>query len=222
MRVLVIAPHPDDETLGCGGTILKHRANGDAVYWLIMTNMLVEEGYDAGTVQDRQNEIDIVAQCGYGFEEYFKLDLPTTKLDTIPMNKMVKSVSNIIQKVKPNAVYLPHRNDIHLDHRIVFDVAINSVKTFRSPFINRVLMYEVVSETEFAPPIQGNTFAPNSFSDITYYIDDKIKIMGIYKGEIEDHPFPRSVENIKALAAFRGATAGVRYAESFVMLKEIW
>lgn len=220
-KILFIASHPDDETLGCGGTILKHKAMGDGIYWLVMTNMSSEDGYDEAKVNSRNHEIDLVAE-GYGFEDVFKLDLPTTKLDIIPKSKMVKAVSDIIDEVKPGIVYLPNRNDVHSDHKVTFDVVISSIKTFRSPFIKKVLMYEVISETEFSPSLQSNAFVPNCFSDITQYIDKKLEIMEIYKGEMGEHPFPRSKENIAALATFRGATAGVRYAESFVVLKEIW
>jgi N-acetylglucosamine malate deacetylase 1 len=220
-KTLVISPHPDDETLGCGGTILKHKAIGDKVYWLIMTNISVEEGYNEEKVKERQQEIDIVANK-YGFEKVFKLDYPTTKLDMIPKNQIIKAVSEIIYKLKPDIVYLPYRNDIHSDHKVTFDTLISSIKTFRSPFIKRVLMYEIISETEFSPALPNNVFIPNSFSDISEYLEKKITIMKIYKSEIGEHPFPRSVENLKALATYRGATAGVKYAESFMVLKEIW
>ena len=221
MKVMVVAPHPDDETLGCGGTLLKHKAAGDEIYWLIMTNISGEEGYDEKKVQDRQQEIEMVAG-EYGFEYIFKLDFPTTKLDIIPRNKLINSISKVIDRVKPEIIYLPNRNDIHSDHKITFDTAISSVKTFRCPFIRKLLMYEVVSETEFTPPLQNNSFIPNSFSDISKFMDKKISIMNLYKGEMREYPFPRSVENLKALATFRGATAGIRYVEAFMMIKDIW
>lgn len=219
-KIMFVAPHPDDETLGCGGTILKHRAQGDEIYWLIMTNISTEEGYDKEKVQNRQQEIERVA-IEYGFKDVFKLDLPTTKLDVVERSEVIKKLGNVIYKIMPEVVYLPSRNDVHSDHKVTFDVVISSTKTFRCPFIKKVLMYETISETEFAPPLQDSFFIPNSFSDISEFLDKKISIMKIYKNETGDHPFPRSEENITALATFRGATAGVRYAESFVLLKEI-
>lgn len=219
-KIMFVAPHPDDETLGCGGTILKHRAQGDEIYWLIMTNISTEEGYDKEKVQNRQQEIEQVA-IEYGFKDVFKLDLPTTKLDVVERSEVIKKLGNVIYKIMPEVVYLPSRNDVHSDHKVTFDVVISSTKTFRCPFIKKVLMYETISETEFAPPLQDSFFIPNSFSDISEFLDKKISIMKIYKNETGDHPFPRSEENITALATFRGATAGVRYAESFVLLKEI-
>ena len=221
MKIAIVAPHPDDETLGCGGTILKHRASGDKVYCLIMTNISAGKGYDNKAVRKRQNEINAIAEL-YGFKNVFKLNFPTTKLDLVPRNKLIESISNILHKIKPNTIYLPFRHDIHSDHKITFDAAINSIKTFRCPYIKKVLMYEVISETEFSPSLPGNGFVPNNFSDISDYFDKKISILKIYSSELEEHPFPRSIQNLKALATFRGATSGVKYAEAFVVLKEIW
>ena len=220
-KILAISPHPDDETLGCGGTIFKHKSMDDEIYWLIVTNISVEEGYDKDVVKERQVEIDTVSKK-YGFNETIKLDYPTTKLDVIPRERLINTIRDVIDNLKPELIYVPNRNDVHTDHKITFDAIMSSTKTFRSPFIKKILMYETLSETEFAPPFQNNAFIPNSFSDITSFIEEKINIMEIYKGEMDVHPFPRSKENIKALATFRGAAAGVKFAESFMVLKEIW
>lgn len=217
-NVLIVASHPDDETLGCGGTILKHKSNGDKIYWLIITSILEGEGYSKTAVDTRDAEIREVPEL-YKFEDVFKLDLPTTKLDTIPKGKLIESVSEVINTIKPEIIYVNNRNDIHSDHKIIFDAVISSAKIFRCPFIRKIMMYEVISETEFAPAYLNNAFSPNSFSDISNYLDKKISIMRIYKGEMKNHPFPRSEENLRALATFRGATAGVKYAEAFMVSK---
>lgn len=220
-NILIVAPHPDDETLGCGGTILKHKMDGDHVCWLIITNISTEDGYDSKTVETRQKEIQHVGEQ-YEFNESFKLDLPTTKLDMLPISEMIRKVSAIIDKLKPEVVYIPNSSDVHTDHKITFDVMISALKSFRCPFLKRVLMYEVISETEFSPGIAGNLFVPNSFSDISSFLEQKLSIMKIYRGEMLEPPFPRSADNLKALAIFRGATVGVKYAEAFVVLKELW
>ncbi len=220
-KILIVSPHPDDETLGCGGTILKHVKTGNEVYWLIMTNIFSGEQYSQKQVEIRQDEIITVAR-EYRFKKTFKLDFPASKLDIVPKAEIVKRVRQVISRVSPKLVYIPYKNDAHSDHGVTFDVAISAAKAFRSKSISRILAYEVISETEFAPPLKDNAFIPNSFSDISGYIEQKIKIMRIYKSEIANHPFPRSVKNIKALATFRGATARVKYAESFMILKELW
>ena len=220
-NVLIVASHPDDETLGCGGTILKHKSNGDKIYWLIITSILEGEGYSKTAVDTREAEIREVSEL-YKFEDVFKLDLPTTKLDTIPQGKLIESISKVINTVKSEIVYVNNRNDIHSDHKSTFDAVMSSTKSFRCPFIKKILMYEIISETEFAPPLFNNTFIPNHYSDISNYLDKKISAMSIYKSEMGGHPFPRSEENLRALATFRGVIAGVKYAEAFMVLKEIW
>jgi LmbE family N-acetylglucosaminyl deacetylase len=220
-KVVFVAPHPDDETLGCGGTILKHGFAGDELYWLIATNVFETCGYGRDFVERRGREIETVARH-YGFKGVFKLDFPTTELDTISRNKLIGAIGNVMQEVMPHHVYLPFRNDVHSDHKITFDAVMSSIKTFRCPSIGKVSSYETISETEFAPPLIGNCFTPNSFSDISDYMDEKITIMSLYESEMGEHPFPRSEANIRALATFRGASAGVGYAEAFMLIKEIW
>jgi len=219
--VLVVCPHPDDETLGCGGTIFKHKGLGDKVYWLIMTEMKVEDGYTAGAILKRNEEIGRVAEA-YGFDAVFQLNFSTRQLDTVPVARIVQRLSEVVQTLSPTVVYLPFGRDVHTDHRITFNAAISSMKTFRNRSIRKILAYEVVSETEFAAPIEGNGFIPNVFIDVSKTIERKISVMQLYDGETRKHPFPRSLENIKALATFRGATAGVDFAEAFVLIKEVW
>ena len=220
MNTVVISPHPDDETLGCGGTLLKHKKNNDNIYWIIVTELSEKMGFNKNQINNRQQEIKKVSK-EYSFNRVFQLEYSAVSLDTIPLQNLIEDVSNIFKNINPEIIYLPFRNDIHTDHRVVFDVVISCTKSFRYPSIKRVLAYETISETEFAPPLNENIFKPNCFSNISNFIDRKIEIMKIYKSEIREHPFPRSAKNIRALATFRGATAGVEYAEAFMVLKEI-
>jgi len=219
-NILVIAVHPDDETLGCGGTLLKHKANGDAVHWLILTSIKEENGFAASVVETRRREIEAVSSM-YAFDGVYDLDFPTMQLDGIPFKKLINSISDVFGQVEPDIVYLPFKSDVHTDHQIVFKAAYSCTKTFRCPSIKKIVMMETLSETEFAPSTKEDSFIPNMFVDITDFIGRKIEIMNHYKNEIGQYPFPRSEKNIRALATFRGATAGCEYAESFMMLKEI-
>ena len=220
MNILVISPHPDDETLGCGGTILKHKDMGDNIYWLIITNIVVKNGWDKDIVEKRQKEIKTVAEM-YGFEKTFKLDYPTAKLDIIPIQEIIESISGVILEIKPEIIYLPNRSDVHTDHQITFKAAYSCTKNFRYPFIKKILMYEILSETEFAPALPENTFIPNIFVDTTKYFEKKLEIFKIYKSELMAEPFPRSLEVIEAFDKCRGSQIGKKYAEAFVLLKEI-
>lgn len=215
-KVLVIAVHPDDETLGCGGTLLKHKANGDEIHWLICTET------DSSKIfyQTRTQEINTVASR-YRFDSIHALKLKTMHVDEYTMSEVILSISHIMNTIKPTIVYLPHKGDPHSDHRKIFEAAYSCTKAFRYPFIKKIYMMETLSETEFSPSTKEDSFIPNVFVDISDHMEEKIEIMKLFVSEMLEHPFPRSEKNLRALATLRGATAGCEYAESFVLLKEI-
>ena len=215
-KVLIVAVHPDDETLGCGGTLLKHKDNKDEIHLLIATSLDKKHSY----YEKREKEIDQVSKR-YGFNSVHNLRLKTMRVDEYSMSELVIKISNLINNIMPNIIYLPFIHDIHSDHKKIFEAAFSCTKSFRYPFLKKIYMMETLSETEFAPSLTNSSFCPNTFIDITKYIEKKIEIMNIYQSEIGEHPFPRSKKNIKALATLRGASCGSEYAESFMLLKEI-
>jgi LmbE family N-acetylglucosaminyl deacetylase len=217
-KILVVSPHPDDETLGCGGTLLKHKDSGDSIYWLNITNMEEEYEYPKEKVEARKKEIEEVIKA-YKFDEYFDLCLRPAALTEKDISFMVNKISEILEKVKPNILYVPFWGDAHSDHRVTFNALQPFFKSFRYSFIKKVLMMEIISETDNQ---FKEIFKPNVFIDISNYFYKKIDIMKIYKSEIGNHPFPRSIENIKNLALYRGSQSNCNYAESFMLLKEIW
>ncbi len=221
MKVLIISVHPDDETLGCGGTILKHKSQNDDISWLILTQASESLGYSPEFISKRENQIKKVAE-EYQFSKTYNLGFPTTKLHTIDFSEIISKISSVIQEVTPEVIYTINRSDIHTDHQIAAKAVFSSSKSFRNPFIKRILMYECVSETEIAPPLPENQFIPHVYSDISNYFDKKIEIMKIYESEIQETPLPRSIENIKAIARFRGATVSVNYAEVFMLIREVF
>lgn len=219
-NIIVISAHPDDETLGAGGTILKHIANGDKVYWLIVTNVFESEGFSIEKVSSRQEEIKKVAEL-LGISKTYCLDYPTMTLSSSSLLKMVPEISSVFMEAKPEIIYVVNRSDVHSDHRVIFNAVMACTKSFRYPFIKQIMMYECISETEFAPALPEKIFIPNYFVDITKYLNSKLEVMKVFESELEEHPFPRSLDNITALAHFRGASAGVKYAEAFQLLKFI-
>lgn len=221
MSVLVISVHPDDETLGCGGTLLKHKNEGEKVFWLILTNMNDESVWGKQKILERQKEIDSVKSI-YSFDKTIKLDYDTTKLDKLPLGEITQKITKVVKEIQPEIIYLHNRSDVHTDHRISFDAIISATKSFNNTFIKKIYMYETISETDFAPAVQENAFIPNYYVDISEYIDKKIEIMNVFSSEIKEHPFPRSQKNIRALATFRGSQCNSEYAEAFMLLKEIW
>ena len=220
MKVLVISVHPDDETLGCGGTILKHSENKDEIFWLILTKVTEPLGYSREFVSKREKQVERVSN-EYGFKKIYSLDFPTTRLHTIDFSVIIERMSSVIKEVEPEIIYTVNRSDIHTDHQIAAKAVMSCTKRFRNQFIKRILMYECISETELAPPLPENFFIPNVYADISDFLDKKIKIMKIYASEIQEPPFPRSEENIKALARYRGATVSVKFAEAFMLLMEL-
>lgn len=219
-KVIVISAHPDDETLGVGGTLLKHKRNGDKIYWLIVTNVFESHGFNAERVKLRQEEIEKVSKS-FGFEKTIKLDYPTMTLSSSSLITLVPKISEVFGLIEPEIIYTLNRSDAHSDHRILFDAVMACTKSFRYPYIKQVLMYECISETEFAPALPEKMFVPNFFVDITEFLSTKLEIMKLFESELGEHPFPRSLENIKALAFYRGASVGVKYAEAFQLIKFI-
>ncbi len=220
MKVLVVSAHPDDEVLGCGGTLLKHAKAKDELAWLITTNIFEDQGFLKERVETRQKEI-LIIQHKIGISQVFKLDYPTMNLSDEILIKMIPRIGSTFKKFQPEVIYVLNRSDAHSDHFITFKAVIACTKSFRYPFIKKVLMYECLSETEFGALLPENVFVPNYYVDITDFLGRKIELMKVYDSELGEHPFPRSIENIKALAHYRGASVGVKYAEAFQLLKYI-
>ena len=214
-NIVVIAPHPDDETLGVGGTLLKKKQLGSNIHWIIVTSIGTKEGRSSALVSKRKKEIEIVSKK-YNFNSVHNLEIPTTKLDTYSMLSIIEKIKNIILKIKPNIMYIPHHSDIHTDHQTVFKASIACTKWFRFPFIKICYAYETLSETHWSQ--NSDFFKPNVFVDISSFIDKKIEIMKIYESEMDIFPNPRSDIAIRGLATFRGTMSGFIAAEAFQLL----
>ena len=219
MKTIVVAPHPDDEVLGVGGTLLRRKAEGAKVAWLIVTTMSVETGWSEEKVRQRSDEINRVREL-FCFDEVFMLNFPTTQLDRVPMSSLVTAVSDVFRSFQPTEVFVPHPSDVHTDHRIVFDAVASCTKWFRYPSIKRILAYETLSETDFSLVIDG-AFRPNVFVNIEPFLEGKVRAMNIYSSELGEFPFPRSNKAIQSLASLRGVASGFDVAEAFMLLKEI-
>lgn len=209
-KVLVVAVHPDDETLGCGGTILKHISNGDNVSCVFVTS-----GNESQKII-----VEKVAKA-YGFESVFYLGVPELSLTDNSLNDVIPALAKVIKTVEPDVLYIPNRTDVHSDHRVVFEACLPFTKQFRYPFIKEVYMMEVLSETDFIPAISSLAFVPNTFVDITPFMEKKMEIMSLYDSEVMDEVYPRSDSSIRAQNRTRGSRIGVMYAEAFVQLMRI-
>jgi LmbE family N-acetylglucosaminyl deacetylase len=218
-KLLVVAPHADDEVLGCGGTMLRRRSEGVELGWLLLTRVSQMNGSSTDQIIKRQQEIiEVRESLGVAPGNLYELHLEATRLDQLPMAELVGRISNVFSRFCPGEVFVPHARDIHSDHRVCFDAVAACTKWFRYPFIRRVLAYETLSETDFVLRPE-DVFAPNYFVDVSAFVEQKIAIMGTYRSELGTHPFPRSETSIRALAELRGAQSGFHFAEAFQLLR---
>ncbi len=209
-KVCVVSVHPDDETLGCGGTILKHLDKGDEVTCLLVTN-------------GNQEQMKVWKQVKelYNFTHTIELNLPELDLFDMSLNTLIPQISEIFNKIQPQILYIPNRSDAHSDHKAIYQVVAACTKTFRYPFIEKILMCEVISETDFALPLYENVFIANYFVDITNEYIRKEEILKCYKSELLPYPMTRNVSSMKALNRYRGSQINVEYAEAFMAIKQI-
>ena len=217
--VLVVAPHADDESYGCGGTLLRHIRAGDDVHWLLMTAVREQDGWSATQEAQRRREIEAASDF-YGFRSTTVLEFPTTRLDKIPVAELVGEVSRVAAAIQPSTVYLPFPGDAHTDHRMTFTAASPLAKHFRYPTVCEVLLYETLSETDFGHDPSGAPFRPQRFVNITDTLQGKLDAIALYPGEAGEHPFPRSPTAVESLARLRGAASGFEAAEAFMVLLE--
>lgn len=213
MKILVFAPHNDDEVLGVGGTIAKHVAKGDKVYVC---------GVTVGKNKERANNIKeeaLEAHKILGVSDTIFLDLPVIGLSNMPTKELNQAMHDTVNKIEPDIAYIPHKGDMHLDHKMVAESAMVALRPVNSPQLKAIYAYETLSETEWNIPSVDNAFIPNVWCDITDTIDKKLEAMKCYKSQLLDFPHPRSLKAIRALSEFRGSTVCVNNAESFMLIR---
>jgi LmbE family N-acetylglucosaminyl deacetylase len=220
-RVLAISTHPDDETLGAGGTLLKHRSLGDEVHWFLSTEAFAP-AYSAEQIERQKAYVDRIAEM-YGVTSLHWAHLPTTRLADLPMEEIIAPLRKAIDEIKPQWIYTTGSHDVHTDHGVTFAALMTAVKSFnRTAGLERIVTYEVISSTDVYPASRASHFVPNVYSNVTEFIDDKLDIMSVLTDELHPAPLPRSLESIRALARYRGSTIGVPYAEAFMLQFEAY
>lgn len=216
MKILIIAPHPDDEVLGCGGTIAKYAARGDCVSVCYVTSAYLPE-WSEDYLEKKEIEIQR-SNAILGITRRFDLHYPTVKLDTIPQKDLNTSLHDVVMEVRLDCAFIPHRGDLNMDHRIVHDASLVALRPINHR-CSRILSYETLSETEWGPGIA--LFEPRYYVDISDTIITKIEGMGVFSTEIKKMPHPRSREGILALAQKRGSEILVEAAEAFMPIRII-
>ena len=219
MKVLIIAPHPDDEVLGCGGTIAKYASQGAEVYVAVVTKGC--EPLFSGESVNQVREECRKADAYLGAKETIFMDFPAAMLEEVPRYQLNEVFIKLIQEIRPELVYLPHRGDMQLDHKMTVDAAMVALRPKYAHVVKRIYTYETLSETGWDIPNTVNEFIPTSYNEITGFLDMKEEAMKMFRSQIAEYPNARSAESIRALAVYRGTTVGVRAAEAFVLVREI-
>ncbi|MFZ4455603.1 MAG: PIG-L deacetylase family protein [Bacteroidales bacterium] len=218
-NILVVAPHPDDEVLGCGGVIRKHVNVGDTVYVLVVTRGN-PKFYSDEKIENVRSEARSAHQF-LGVKETGFLDFLAPNLDTTSQAELSQSIVSYIKEKQINTLYLPHRGDIHHDHRAVFNAGLVAARPVNNNTVTRIYAYETLSETEWAAPFGDDVFIPTHFVNVESEFEAKIKAMSFFKSQVRQFPSTRSLETIEALAKFRGATVGFKRAEAFMTIRTI-
>lgn len=218
-KILVIAPHPDDEVLGCGGTMIRNVEEGNEVYVCVVTKGFPPLFNAERTALNRQDTI--ACHEAIGIKETFFLDFPSTQLETIARSDFNGKILEVIRTLVPDEVYIPHWGDMQKDHQMVAEACMVAVRPKYMPQVKRVYSYETMSETAWNAPNIQNEFIPNVYVDISDTIEEKKKALSFFKLQVSDFPDARSLEAIDALARYRGAIANMKAAEAFMLIREL-
>ena len=216
MRILVFAPHNDDEVLGVGGTIVKYTRLGHEVYICEVTAWLESMETTEHLQQQAREARDIL-----GVKESTFLNLPVVHLKETDTHIKNKKFCEVVERIKPEIAFIPHIGDMHIDHAETAMAAMVALRPISNPQLRAIYAYETLSETEWNIPNVSNAFIPNTWSDISETIELKKRAMLCFKEQVHDFPHPRSIKAIEALAQLRGSTVGVRYAEAFSLVRSI-
>ena len=225
-RILVVASHPDDEVLGCGGTMAAHADAGDVVDVLIVV--------EGATSRDIKRDVETQAEaltalqqsaCDaaeiLGARKPHFLGLPDNRLDGMELLDVIKPIEALINELKPQVIYTQHGGDLNVDHRIVHQAVVTACRPAPGTSVRAIYGYETASSTEWASQNMGGVFCPARFVDISKTLDRKRKALECYASEIRPFPHARSLEGLEALVRWRGVSVGVQAAEAFTVVREI-
>jgi len=218
-RVLVLAPHPDDEVLGVGGTIARFAAEGAEIYIAILTKGY-PPAFDNKSVRRARSEA-VAAGIALGARKTIFLSLPAAALDTVAHRKINARLVELYQATHPDVLFIPFNGDIHLDHQRIFHSALVACRPNSVGRPKSIYAYETLSESNWNAPYLTPGFSPNVFVDISEHLEKKLKAMRLYRSQLKSFPHERSLETIRALALLRGSTAGCSAAESFVLVRQV-
>lgn len=219
--ILVVAAHPDDEILGCGGTVARLANEGAKVYTLLLGQGIAAK-HDSLDKTEYQEQIAKLKKCmnaankAIGVQEVFSFDFPDNKFDTVALLDIVKTVEKIKNKIKPNVIYTHYEKDLNIDHRITYEAVITATRPLATETVKTIYSFEVLSSTEWHYPL---AFSPDTFFDISESINLKLEALSCYETELRPFPHPRSLEGAELNAKVWGMKIGVDCAEAFRVVR---
>ena len=220
LKVLVVAAHPDDEVLGCGGTIARHVAEGDTVEVVFMADGISSRP-DANPYEFAKRRASTEeAHSILGIKRFYGLDMPDNKLDSLPLLDIVQRLEEIVIESAPDIVYTHHGGDLNIDHRVTYQSVMTAVRPQPDCSVREIFAFEVMSSTEWAGD-SCTPFAPDVFVNISAHWDQKQRALLAYAMEMRPHPHSRSIAHMDALTLHRGMSVGLERAEAFKLIRKI-
>ena len=225
MKILVVAAHPDDEVLGCGGTISRLSGEGHELYALILGEGITSrhperKQEDSPLINSLQNSCKKSADS-LGVKKVFLYQLPDNRFDTVPILDIIKIIEESVNRIEPRAIYTHHGGDLNIDHVITHRGVMTAVRPMESCMVEDIYAFEIASSTEWSFQQFEPVFKPNVFINITDTIDAKIAAMRYYENEIRSFPHPRSPEALRISAQRWGSVIGVECAEAFELIRSL-
>lgn len=218
--IVAIVAHPDDEVIGCGGTLAKHKADNDNIHIIYMTDGVSARTHTEHTDANERNTMAKIAGEYLTATQYF-FNFPDNRMDSIPLIDIVQAIESVLSNLSPDIIYTHHCGDLNIDHQIVHRAVLTANRPQPETKIASIYSFEVNSSTEWGIQNAANYFLPTCFINITEQLNDKMNLLDIYAKEMRPYPHARSKEAITALAALRGSGIGVNYAEAFMLLREL-
>ena len=218
-EILVVAAHPDDEVLGCGGTMARHVENGDTVHVVIMAEGVTSRlgrSRDAAAVADLHAATH-AANAVLGVSDVTHEGLPDNRLDGVERLEIIQRIETHIARCHPKAVYTHHAGDVNVDHQVVHHAVVTACRPQTGYPVETLLFFEIPSSTEWQTPGSALPFLPNWFVDISSTLERKLEALDAYRSEMRPWPHPRSIEAISHLARWRGASCSMACAEAFML-----
>lgn len=219
-RVLAVVAHPDDEVLGAGGTLARHSAKGDEVHIVFLADGVGARGDDKLAVKRRAKAASLAASLLGAREPQF-IGFADNRLDAVDLLDITRAIEKVVEKIAPSTVYTHHAGDLNIDHSLCHRATLTACRPLPGSPIRCIYAMEIPSSTEWASPSAAEAFLPTHFVDISEVQEIKRRALEAYSEEMRAFPHPRSFEAVSALATWRGASAGLKFAEAFMVVREI-